>query len=76
MEICSESTTTPASPNSHKYFESLYNQDVLVLLFRLPRPEGYSWGKTDSSDPAGCDLLALPLNQPVPFRKNTVNSEV
>ncbi|CAM9547411.1 unnamed protein product, partial [Laminaria digitata] len=37
---------------------------------RLPRPEGFSWGKSlDQNDPAGSDLLALPLKEPVPLRK-------
>lgn len=40
---------------------------------RLPRPEGFNWGKAlNPDDPAGSDLLALPLKDPVPFRKSKV----
>eukprot|EP00903_Cladosiphon_okamuranus_P018589 g17112.t1 len=39
-------------------------------IIRLPRPEGFNWGKAlNPEDPAGSDLLAMPLKDPVPFRK-------
>lgn len=40
---------------------------------RVPRPEGFNWGKAlNPDDPAGSDLLAVPLKDPVPFRKSKV----
>ncbi|CAM9428169.1 unnamed protein product, partial [Hapterophycus canaliculatus] len=41
---------------------------------RLPRPEGFNWGKNlDPNDPAGSDLVAIPLKAPVPFRKSMIS---
>ncbi|CAN0374811.1 unnamed protein product, partial [Ectocarpus sp. 12 AP-2014] len=45
--------------------------DNVRHIIRLPRPEGFNWGKVlDPDDPAGSDLIALPLKKPVPFRKS------
>lgn len=45
-------------------------------VLRLPRPEGYNWGKNlNPEDPAGSDLLALPLKESVPFRKNKARNK-
>ncbi|CAM9951150.1 unnamed protein product [Pylaiella littoralis] len=45
--------------------------DNVRHIIRLPRPEGFNWGKNlDPDDPAGSDLVALPLTEPLPFRKS------
>eukprot|EP00752_Nemacystus_decipiens_P015540 g13865.t1 len=48
--------------------------DNVRHIIRVPRPEGFNWGKAlNPDDPAGSDLLAIPLKDPVPFRKSKMS---